>query len=175
MEDRKMKTRNFTLKTLGISSILALSVSAPLVLADPPNRSQVIQVSASVAHSCKVTGHTDISFEEYDPLVAADVETTGSIKIKCAPGSAYKIKLGEGAHTQTLVNGDSELSYELYQDSNYATAWGGTTDGETPNVLTSTATSSAEVTHTIHAKIPQGQDEAVAGAYTGQITAAIVY
>src|SRR4029077_21203095 len=94
-----MKTRQFYLSALAAGT-LAVTAS-PLFAASSPGVG--LSITASVAAKCIVSSTSTVAFGAYDPVTVnvstgADLDTTGSVGIKCTPGNGVSISLDSGVN-----------------------------------------------------------------------------
>lgn len=161
-----MKTQHYILSAIAAGS-LALAAS-PLFAASSP--AVGLAISASVAAKCIVSSTAEVAFGPYDPITTnssagADLDTTGSVGIKCTPGNGASISLDSGSNAsvnQRRMIGPSGSSsqfllYNLYTDSPGGTAWGNGSNGASPLTI-SASTNASERTFTVHGRVPKGQD-----------------
>lgn len=163
-----MRTQHYILLAI-TAGTLALAAS-PLLAATVPSPGVNLNISASVAAKCVVSSTGDVAFGAYDPITAnsstgIDLDTTGSVGIKCTPGNGASISLDSGVNNsgnQRRMVGPSGSSsqfllYNLYTDSAGGTAWGNGANGA--SALTISASSNAsERTFTVRGRVPKGQD-----------------
>jgi spore coat protein U-like protein len=164
--------------------LAVLAVAAAAAFATPTwagsASAPAFKVTATVADNCTITA-TDMTFAtSYDPVVANitagtnDLTATSSVTVACTVGKAPSIGLSGTPGARQLSDGqpgDPKLSYELYQDSGFATAWGNTVGTDVLNVVA--APSTAPRTYTVHGKVPGGQPGVKAGTYTDSVTATV--
>jgi spore coat protein U-like protein len=161
-----MKTQRYILSAIAAGS-LALAAN-PLFAASSPGVG--LSVTASVAAKCIVSSTSTVAFGAYDPVTVnastgADLDTTGSVGIKCTPGNGVSISLDSGVNNsgnQRRMIGPSGsssqfLSYNLFSDSGYTTAWGNGSNGASSLAITA-STNASERTFTVYGRVPKGQD-----------------
>lgn len=161
-----MKTRRFYISAIAAGS-LALAAS-PLFAASSP--SVGLSITASVAAKCIVSSTSAVAFGAYDPVTTnaatgVDLDTTGSVGIKCTPGNGVSISLDSGANAsgnQRRMQGPSGsssafLNYSLFSDSGYTTGWGNGSNGASSLAITA-ATDASERTFTVYGRVLKGQD-----------------
>jgi spore coat protein U domain-containing protein, fimbrial subunit CupE1/2/3/6 len=162
-----MTLRNLLRTVLGAAALAAIVSAAPASAG-----STTFQVSATVARVCTIAA-TNVSLT-YDPVVAnasAAATANGTVTVACTRGETYRVSLDNGLNysggRRLRLGATGEyLTYDLYQDSGYATTWDGT------NQVARTAANRAPVDLTVYASIPGGQDVPV-GTYTDTIVADI--
>jgi spore coat protein U-like protein len=123
---------------LTVSCTLLLFLAAPslCVAADTTNN---VAISATVLTSCRVNSGA-LNFNTYDPVslhASTPLQRSGIFRVTCTNGSSALAKLSQGNNPASgssdaspirRMEGDPGiyLSYELYQDASYSTAWGNT-------------------------------------------------
>lgn len=128
-----------------------------------------------------------INFSTYDPLLAANTNVTGNIRVTCgvlsglvALGVSYGIQLSAGGSgsftTRQLSKGASKLNYNLYVDSARTTVWGdGSGATQTVDAAYTVALGAATYQdYTVYGRVPMLQNVA-AGAYTDSLVVTINY
>lgn len=151
---------------------------AAVVLGSSPARAACNPLSFC---SCTVTA-TGVSFGNYNPLSTTNVNSTGSIRVRCtliaALSGSYTISLSAGAsnsYTQrSLRNGSSSLGYNLYTNSARNQIWGNGTGGSSSVTQSFAALLSIDQTTTIYARIPPSQN-VPGGVYGDTITVTVTY
>lgn len=86
--------------------------------------------------SCTVSA-TSLNFGNYDPLSNANDDSTGNIHVRCtlvaALNGSFTVDLSTGDSgsyaARKLINGSSELRYNLYTNSTRNQIWGDGTGG----------------------------------------------
>jgi len=157
-----------TIKKIGIvmmlSAALVLTAGAALAATATGN----MNVSASVAANCRITGVTDITFgTAYDPTdPAANDSGSGDFTFRCTKNTAYGLYI---AGTRTMTDGTDTLNFELYEDAGRTTVYDSASPGNT-----ATAASNGPVTENVYGRIPALQDVGV-GAYAGSVTVTVEY
>ena len=175
-----MKTQRL-IRSAVAAGTLALAAS-PLFAASSP--SVGLSVTASVAAKCIVSSTSAVAFGPYDPVTTnsstgADLDTTGSVGIKCTPGNGVSISLDSGANAsgnQRRMQGPAGsssafLNYNLYTDSPGGTAWGNGANGASPLAITASSNAS-ERTFTVYGRVPKGQDVNV-GSFSDTVQATV--
>jgi spore coat protein U-like protein len=125
--------------------------------------------------ACTITT-TSVSFGPYDPLGASPNDSTGTLTYRCGPmDENIKIELGPGSadsfNPRKLFKGSEALSYNLYRDAARSVIWGDGTGG-TSFYFVADPPNNKNVTLTIYARVPAGQDIS-AGDYTDNVVAVI--
>ena len=161
---------------LRLSAVLCLAVAAAAIGSCP--------VYAASLASCTVSG-TAVSFGLYNPLSAADNNTTGVVTTNCSLLSgasllvSYTISLGAGNGTyaqRQLQSGASKLAYNVFSNSAMTAVWGDGSGGSstvTDSYLLGVSGSTR--VYTAYAKLPAGQALAGAGAYTDTVVVTIAF
>jgi spore coat protein U-like protein len=147
--------------------------------------SATLDVSATVVAACQISTGA-VNFGNYDPLVVADKQASGTVTVTCANGLAWEVLLDEGSNPDTAggstpaapirqmigtdpTNTGVLLSYSLWKDSNHTQTWQGATGGG----VSGSGNGGAQVT-TVYGLMTHGQNKAL-GAYSDQVTATVNY
>jgi spore coat protein U-like protein len=162
-------------RTARIGLILGGLVLGMAVPAFAQTATANLGISATVNKTCTITT-TAVAFGVYDPVVthaSAPLTATGSVVVTCTKGAGTRIDLDNGgnfaAGARRMSGGGDFLTYELYQDSGYATVWGsGAGSGNTIGA----APSKAARTVTVYGRVPAGQDVSAA-SYADTVVATI--
>lgn len=134
--------------------------------------------------SCSVSA-TTIAFGSYNPFIASNTESTGTVTVACSLGGllsllvSYEIKLstgGSGTYApRRESSGANTLDYNLYTSNARTTVWGngsggtGTiSDGYLLGLFTVTRN------YTVYGRVPALQN-ARSGAYSDSITVTVDY
>ena len=175
-----MKTQHFYLSALAAGTLVL--AASPLFAASSP--SVALSITASVTAKCIISSTSTVGFGAYDPVTVnsaagVDLDGTGSVGIKCTPGSGLSISLDSGANVsvnQRRMQGPAGpssafLNYNLYTDSAGGTAWGDGSNGASAQAI-STSTNASERTFTVFGRVPKGQD-VNAGSFTDTVQATV--
>jgi spore coat protein U-like protein len=117
-----------------------------------------------------------LAFGSYDPVsanAASPLNQSSTLTVACTKGTSATIALDDGTHfsgTRRLLgatNGDF-LSYALYQDNTYSTAW---TSASTKTYNAANKNASAQ---TVYGQVTAGQDVSV-DTYSDSVTATISF
>ena len=128
-----------------------------------------VEVTANVVASCTITA-SPLAFGDYDPLgvnLSTPKDVDAPLSFACSNGQAATISLGS-AGARAMVNGTSSLLYEIYTGSDHGTVWDAT------NTVSVTGTGNT-ASVSMYGRIPAGQPDLVAGAYSQTIQATINY
>jgi spore coat protein U-like protein len=116
------------------------------------------------ANDCNITNVSNVNFSSYDPLSAANVDSTGSLTIDCtAAWTTVTTSIGPSPNSgvfnpRKMIGRPTAdlLSYNLYTTASRNIIWGDGTQG------TSTVVQSIQKNHpwtgTIYGRIPASQD-----------------
>lgn len=117
-----------------------------------------------------------VAFGAYSVFNSSPRTATGTVTYSCTLGLLVRVELSKGSSTaydpRTMKNGASNLNYNLYLDSGYATVWGdgsGST-GRISHLVVALFQHSA----TAYGRIPALQSVPV-GSYSDSITASIIF
>lgn len=132
-------------------------------------------VSASVTANCTISAGA-LAFGGYDPVstnAASPLNGSSTLTVACTKGTSATIALDNGLHAsggRRMVGGTNGdfLSYALYQDNGYSTAWDSTT------TKAYNAASKAASAQTVYGRVAAGQDVSV-DAYTDTVVATITF
>ena len=160
---------------------LALSLTpvavAPAYAANSPVN---MTVTATVNVNCTFTATPTMAFGNYDPVVVnatTPLDQTATYQIVCTKNAPYWVGLDAGlggansaaSTSRSMLNGTTQLGYELYLDSGRTTVWGNT---QTTGVGGTSPGIAAKINGTIYGRIPAGQD-VVAGNYTDTVVVTV--
>jgi len=131
--------------------------------------------SAKAQDSCTIRT-TPLSFGTYDVFATTALVSTATVTYACSRHGPLQVTvdLSKGAFAPTnsprqMSNGGDRLNYNLYLDSAYTQVWG---DPSPYHYDTRNPPNKADVTLTIYALIPAGQDVA-AGTYFDTVATTI--
>jgi spore coat protein U-like protein len=152
--------------TLGI-------LPCPSIVALPQHAHPTFTGTATVLGNCLVTA-TDINFGSQG-LLAANVDTTGSLSVTCTAGTAYNVGLDDGHQAagptgRAMALGAHTVGYGLYRDAARSLVWGSTVG---TNTAGGTGTGSAQPL-AVYARVPP-QATPPAGAYADIIVVTVTY
>lgn len=167
-----MRIRNWA-KVTGAAAAMALMLGGAAMA------STSLPVSADITNSCVLGSPTALSFT-YDPVVTnastgADSHTQGNIVLTCTTGTTTAViglTLGnqpQSGQRYLKDSGSDTLSYNLYSDSGYSTAW----DDSSNKFDAPTGTGVAQ-NIPVYGSIPKGQN-VPAGHYTDVVTIDLTY
>ena len=110
------------------------------------------------------------------------VTSDATISIACtsvSTGDAYTLALGASGgsasdriSTRYLVNGTSEMMFNVYRDLNHNYVWGNSIGSL---ISGSIPAGDSNQTLTVYGKIPAGQNTLKAGSYSGSMTIILTY
>ena len=131
--------------------------------------------------SCTVTA-TGVSFGNYNPLSSSNINSTGTVRVRCtlvaAFSGSYMIDLSTGSsntYTQrTVRHGASSLGYNLYTNSARSQIWGNGAGGSSNITRSFAAILAIDRTETVYARIPPSQN-VPGGVYSDTITVTVTY
>ena len=137
---------------------------------------QDLGVSITIEDECSVGTIVPVAFGSTG-AISANIDAQGSVQVTCTVDTDYDIALdaGDGATATVAARemtgpGGATITYSLYPDNTYETAWGDTVDGDTK---AGTGTGSAE-THTIYGRVPT-QSTPAPGSYTDTVSIVVHY
>lgn len=130
--------------------------------------------TATINANCNVSA-TNVNFGSVGVL-AANVDSTGSVTVRCTDTTPYNIGLSAGAGSgatvasRKMTSGIKTVTYSLYSDSGRTSVWGNTIGTDT-NAGTGTGLDQA---YTVYARAP-AQTTPAPGAYTDTIVVTVTY
>lgn len=135
-----------------------------------------LNVQATVQKNCTINA-TNLAFPSQG-LLNHVVTANGTITVRCTNNNAFSVALSGGSVANNVAarkmkhqTAADTVSYQLYQDSNYATIWGDGVTGGTP--LTNTGTG-ANQQFTVYGRVPV-QTTPRPGNYSDTVTATITF
>jgi spore coat protein U-like protein len=157
--------------------VIAITAGLGSPLSYAATASTTFAVQASILSACSLTA-TPLVFGVYSPTGGGNIDNTSVVSVFCTVGTSFTLKLnigtGGGTYaTRTLSNGSDTLNYNLYTTSGRTTVWGdgtastGTVTGSGTGLLTAS-------THTVHGRLPPGQD-VPPGSYQSVVTVTLEY
>lgn len=165
-------------KSLKLAVAGTLAMAAASAVAAPSPATTTLNVSANVASNCIVTA-APLAFTDYD--ASAPVDGTADLSVRCSTGTAYTIKLGDGANgliTQRLLkSGTNFLEYNLFTTAARGTIWGDSAGVNTVGGLGRGMSLLKANTHTVHGTIANSaaNQDAPTGLYTDQVAVTVEY
>lgn len=168
----------------GLPARLALraALALPLVLA-AQDASAILCTGI-----CSCTAQTtSLLFANYNPLAYGNVDTTGTVSIKCGGIAGllipFTIALSTGGGStyagRRMASGVNLLSYNLYSDPGYTSIWGDGTASTSiisGGVLLDVLSLLGTATYTVYGRIPGRQVTTVPGGpYVDAVTVTITY
>ena len=116
--------------------------------------------AARAAANCTFQSVTNVNFGNYDVFGGGNVDSTGSIQIRCTGNpNPWVLTLDRGANSATyfprnMINAGTLLNYNLYLDSGRTQVWGDGTGG----TFTVSGSGNGTFTSTVYGRIQAGQD-----------------
>ena len=129
---------------------------------------------SALAKNCRIITAQPISFGNYDPVLSGNLDTTGSLAIRCSNNTrnvSIKLDAGMGGSfsPRTMQGPVNQLAYNLYTDASRVTVWGDGTSG-TDFVLFPVLSHTVSVP--IYARTPLGQSVGV-GTYSDTVVVTV--
>ena len=128
---------------------------------------------------------TNVAFGSYNPLAFGNIDSTGSVSVKCGGVVGllipFKIDLSTGGGSFTarrMASGANLLGYNLYTDTSYTTIWGdgtGTTQSVVSGVTLDALGLSPAQVFWVYGRIPGRQLTVVPGPYADSISVTLTY
>ena len=131
------------------------------------------QVTANVIAFCEVSA-TDLDFGVAG-LLNANVDSTGTITVRCTRGTPYTVALSGGLAGATtpdqrrMTNGANSVRYGIYRNSARTLGWG----DQPTNIVSGTGTGNAQYYTTYGRVFPQTTPPP--GTYTDTIVVTVTY
>jgi spore coat protein U-like protein len=136
-------------------------------------------MAASPAAGCTISV-TPVAFGNYNPISAANDDSTGTLIAVCHPSVSSPVASVDGGSSgsimaRTMRNGAVTLNYNLYTDIGRTSVWGNGGTGATAT-LTGGSVSGGERTfiRTIYGRIP-GLQAVGAGLYTDTLIVTLTF
>ena len=142
--------------------------------------------SSQGTYSCSVST-LPLNYGNYSPFAGASTDGAGTVTVTCSPLIlaallvSYTISLSQGSSgtyaQRTMGNGPVTLGYNLYTNSLRTTVWGNGTAGTSvvPDSYTLQLLTPRTINYTVYGRIPAGQTNVVAGAYTDTVIVTVTY
>ncbi|TJV45725.1 MAG: spore coat protein U domain-containing protein [Mesorhizobium sp.] len=130
--------------------------------------------TATINANCNVSA-TNVNFGSVGVL-ASNVDSTGSVTVRCTDTTPYNIGLSAGAGSgatvasRKMTSGAKTVTYSLYSDSGRASVWGNAIGTDTAS---GTGTG-LDQPYTVYARAP-AQTTPAPGAYTDTIVVTVTY
>jgi spore coat protein U-like protein len=167
---------------LRLAAIAALGVLTCILpsAANAGSGSTPVTVSATVTQNCTISTTTNVGFGSYDPVtISGAVTTSGVVKVTCTKGaSGITLTLNGGGNSASATSPDTRamkgatnanyLSYDLYEDSGYATRFPVTAVSETVSGGITTPTNI-----TLYGKIKATAQDVAVDAYGDTVQATV--
>jgi spore coat protein U-like protein len=172
---------NATKLTTALTALSILVAAAFSGTAQAGDASANLSISATVVSNC-VISTTDLTFGEYDPIVAnaADALTgNGSLTVTCTANTEVCIGLGQGEYDnggsiempiRRMSDGAGNfLGYSLFRNAERSSQWGG--EGE--SMVTVAGDGEAQL-FTVYGSINPGQN-VPSGDYSDTVLATVMF
>lgn len=182
----KREVKRLSFYSLAATAAVLLAIGGQAGAAG--DNSGQIAVGATVNKACVVTNSPSIAFGSFNPVDNANVNQTGTISLSCTKGAAAIVALDAGGNpgkaasgTRAMKDGASPpdyLGYEIYQDSGYATVWGGGAGETGASAETEAAAANmTAVNYTAYGQIPTASNNqgVPAGSYTDTVNISISF
>jgi spore coat protein U-like protein len=127
------------------------------------------------AQSCSVSA-TNLAFGDVTSAILANQAstTTGTISYSCTGATANStltvcvaLDTYNSSNTRSMTSGSNTLTYQIYSNSGYTTAWGDASNGGIVTVqLPTNSSGAASGSSTVYAEILTGQTTAPTGSYS---------
>ncbi|TIN25917.1 MAG: spore coat protein U domain-containing protein [Mesorhizobium sp.] len=130
--------------------------------------------TATINANCNVSA-TNVNFGSVGVL-ASNVDSTGSVTVRCTDATPYNIGLGAGTGSgatvasRKMTSGIRTVTYSLYSDTGRTTVWGNTIG---TNTASGTGTG-LDQAYTVYARAP-AQTTPAPGTYTDTIVVTVTY
>lgn len=135
------------------------------------------QAAAQGGANCTIST-TSVAFGQYDVFSSSDVNSTGTVTIRCnAAAKPVAVTLSQGQSgtyaNRSLIKSGETLMYNLFLDAACTTVWGDSTAG-TQYYYNADPPNNTNVVVTVYGRISALQDVS-AGAYTDTIIATVYF
>jgi spore coat protein U-like protein len=166
-------------RLLALLAAAALTLAVSLV-AGAATTTATFEVKVTIQSECTLSA-TTLDFGAIGGLdpIAGNRDGQSTLTVTCTPQTPYQVGMDQGNVSGSTVldrlmsTGTATLRFQLYKEANRTNIWGNT-PGAGGNTLGGTGTGSAQ-TLTVYGRIPGGQGQPQAGAYSSVVTAAITY
>lgn len=155
----------------------AMAGSPPL--ASP--QSQNFQVLLSISDECQVGTIADLDFTPVAGVgfLTSDLLAQTTINVGCTKGTTATVALSNGSNflagARRMAGGTDFITYDLYTDNTYTTAWNSTnTRQATGNGAIAGASPALNQALIVYGKVP-AQNTGGAGSYSDSITATVTF
>jgi|GEM_PF-3235590 spore coat protein U-like protein len=128
--------------------ILVLAFPAFTGISMAATKTNNLQVTASVAANCVITGVTDIAFGIYDPTSPTPLDVNGDLTFRCTKKTSYKTYI-TGARQMIGAGSSDSLSFELFSDPDRIIYYPADNSGSS-----TVAGSNSPITSIIYGRIP---------------------
>ena len=172
-----MFSRRFWLSIFGIAGVAAV-IGGAIAIAPASSQAATFRTSLSVSvrviNSCHASA-SPLDFGVYDPAAPADATASAMLRVRCAAGTSYAVRLGQGiigktgGKRQMRFDGAHVLSYRLYRDADHRQLWDGA-----PVYGRSAGKAGNEDILKVYGRIPHGQP-AEPGLYRDVVLVSIDY
>jgi spore coat protein U-like protein len=161
-----------------IGSVLglgAIALAAPAWAAGTGKATVQMQVSADVISGCTVSA-MPMAFVVIPPYVNANVDSTATIALRCAPNTAYTIDIDSGLYPQGINRrvfssaANAYLTYDVFRDPPKSQVWG---TGPAKN-LTGNSGSTGQALHTVYGRLAE-RANMKAGSYQDTLTVTVSF
>lgn len=158
------------------AAILAAGVALPQA-AMGATASSTMNVTATVTANCTVST-TALAFGSVNTISGLNVDSTGSLSIRCTNGTPWSAAAGVGSGSgasyanRRMTSGANLLNYNIYTTAARVTVWGNGTAGTAP--IAGTGTGAAQAV-TVYGRVGSGQTSVPAGAYADTVAVTVTY
>lgn len=166
-----------------LASALAL-VAGVSFQASAAETSSTFQVTATVASSCAILGADELSFGNYDAVVAnksSDLKANSKIQVRCNGGTTAAVRLDEGVNkfgtsscgmpVRQLSDGAAgRLKYYVAKTSAFQDSFGCDADSEATVAFANLETKDVS----LYGRLEAGQNAPV-GTYADTVTVSVLF
>ena len=164
-----------------IKAAVFTGVLATVGAANAATTSTTFAVTATVATNCLVTANP-LAFGTYTQG-ANDLDQQSTISVRCSNGTPFNVGLNPGATggatvtTRRMVNGASQLAYQLFTNAGRTTNWGQTIGTDTVTGTGAGFAPANAVALTVYGRIPDtvANQGLPAGNYTDTVTVTVTW
>lgn len=159
---------------LGVAAAL-LGTALAAGAAQAATQTSNLNVTATVAGACSVTT-SPIDFGQVSTTVTTNADAQGAVNLLCVSGTGYSVTANGGGGgaiaNRRMINGASQLAYQLYTDSARTSILGdGASNG---SAITGTGSGSTTAIP-IYGRISGDRSSAQPGTYNDTVVITVTY
>jgi spore coat protein U-like protein len=165
------------LKKVAFVALAGLTVASTGALAG--TASDTMTVTATITASCSITAN-DLNFGSLTSTNTGTTDVATSVDVTCTADSPFNVGIDYGVNTlgfttRRMASGGNFLTYDVYKDNTYITAFGPVSTYNTANNFNSPLTGNSGTTNIpIYGRILQ-QSTPASGSYSDTLTVSVNY